>query len=113
MKEYIKKCHGFQESNITVLMDDGTHTSPTKANILAAYKKLVSETKAGDVVFCHYSGHGGKVRDQDGDEKDGYDETLIPLDYQSAGQIRDDDLYKIVVAPLPEGSFATFINDCW
>ena len=77
MKEYIKNCHGFKEENITVLMDDNKHTSPTKANILAAYKKIVADTQSGDVVFCHYSGHGGKVRDQDGDEKDGYDEVSV------------------------------------
>jgi len=39
----------------------------------------VKESKNGDVVFCHYSGHGGRVRDDNGDEEDGYDETLIPL----------------------------------
>jgi hypothetical protein len=38
---------------------------------------------AGDAVFTHYSGHGGKLRDDDGDEKDGYDETLVPVDYTS------------------------------
>jgi len=42
-----------------VLQDDGEHTSPTYDNIMAAYKKIASEAKAGDVVFCHYSGHGG------------------------------------------------------
>jgi len=57
-------------------------------------------------------GHGGKLKDQDGDEKDGYDETLVPLDYQNAGQIRDDDLYKILVRPLKEGVYATCIMDC-
>lgn len=112
MKEYIKDCHSFQEENITVLMDDGVHTSPTKKNIVAAYRKIVEASQPGDVVFCHYSGHGGKVKDRDGDEKDGYDETLVPLDYGRAGQIRDDDLYKILVRPLKEGVFATCIMDC-
>ena len=56
-------------------MDDGEHTEPTYDNIMAAYRKIVSESQSGDVVFCHYSGHGGKLKDQDGDEKDGYDET--------------------------------------
>jgi hypothetical protein len=112
MKEYIKNVHGFQEANITVIMDDDKHTSPTAANIKAAYAKIVSESKSGDVIFCHYSGHGGKVKDDDGDEKDGYDETLVPLDYQSAGQIRDDDVFKILVAPMAEGVFATCIMDC-
>jgi hypothetical protein len=61
---------------------------------------------------CVRTGHGGKLKDQDGDEKDGYDETLVPLDYGSAGQIRDDDLYNILVAPMKEGVFATCIMDC-
>lgn len=56
MIEYIKDVHGFEDEDITVLMDDGEHTEPTRENILAAYDKLVQETKEGDVVFCHYSG---------------------------------------------------------
>ena len=52
------------------------------------------------------------MKDDDGDEKDGFDETLVPLDFGSAGQIRDDDLFNCLVRPLPEGVFATFIMDC-
>jgi hypothetical protein len=37
---------------------------------------------------------------------------LVPVDYKTAGQIRDDDLYDILVAPLKAGVFATFIMDC-
>lgn len=112
MKEYIMNVHGFDEENISILMDDGVHTEPTKDNIMAAYDKIVKESKEGDVVFCHYSGHGGKVRDDNGDEEDGYDETLIPVDYMSAGQIRDDDILKRLVIPMARGVFATCIMDC-
>ena len=107
MLEYIKNVHGFEDQNITILMDDGTHTEPTYANIMAAYKKVVSESKEGDVVFCHYSGHGGKLRDDDGDEKDGYDETLVPVDYATANQIRDDDVFSTLVGPMARGVFMT------
>ena len=58
MIEYIKNVHGFQESNITVLLDKEGYTQPTKANIEAAYKTLVAQTESGDALFCHYSGHG-------------------------------------------------------
>jgi len=68
IKEYIMDVHGFEESDIVVLMDDGYHESPTKSNIINAYRKVVAESVEGDAVFCHYSGHGGKVRDDDGDE---------------------------------------------
>lgn len=98
--------HGFEEDNITVLMDDGEHLSPTKENILNAYKKIIAETEATDAVFLHYSGHGTKLRDDDhGEEADGYDEALVPLDFNDgAGMIRDDDLYDILVKPLAQGA---------
>ena len=68
MVEYLKDVHGFADENITLLLDDGKHTSPTHANILSAYRRLVAESAPGDAVYCHYSGHGGKLRDDDGDE---------------------------------------------
>lgn len=77
--KYLMEVQGFREENVTILMDDGMHKSPTKSNILTAYKRLVRECREGDVVFCHYSGHGGRLVDKDGDEEDGYDETLIPV----------------------------------
>jgi len=95
--------HGFQEENIVVLMDDGYHPEPTKDAILAAYKKVVAESQPGDSVFLHYSGHGSSVPDDNGDEADGMDEVLVPLDYQQSGMIRDDHLYDILVAKMPEG----------
>jgi hypothetical protein len=112
MAEYIKDVWGFEESNITFLMDDGENPDPTMENIINAFKKLVSDSKEGDVAFVHYSGHGGKVRDDSGDEADGYDETLVPLDYQQAGQIRDDDLFTALVGAMPRGVQLTCVMDC-
>lgn len=59
------------------------------------------------------TGHGARVRDDDwGEEDDGYDETLVPLDYDSAGQIRDDDLYQNLVCALPSGVHLVALMDC-
>ena len=112
MKEYIKNCHGFTDADITLLLDDGKNTAPTSANILAAFKKLASEAKAGDACFVHYSGHGCSIRDDDGDEADGMDEALCPVDYQKSGVIRDDDVLEKLIAPLPKGVTLTCIMDC-
>ena len=60
--------------------------------------------------FCE--GHGGKLRDTNGDEEDGYDETLVPLDFERRGQIRDDDLLKHLVLPMKAGVFVTSVMDC-
>ena len=56
MIEYIKDVHGFEDRNITVLMDDGEHREPTRDNILNAYTQLVQQSEAGDCCYCHYSG---------------------------------------------------------
>lgn len=102
-KNYITDVHGFEEDKITVLMDDGEHPEPTREAILAAYRQVVADSQPGDSIFLHYSGHGSHVRDDDGDEEDGFDEVLVPLDFQSAGMIRDDDLYDLLVDGLPQG----------
>ena len=68
--------------------------------------------KRGDCLFFHFSGHGGQVRDHSGDEADGYDETIVPCDYKRAGQITDDELFKILVKDLPEGCKLTAVMDC-
>lgn len=112
MKKYIMEVHGFEEDNIVVLMDDGEHTEPNAANIVAAYKKVVAEAEDGDAVFLHYSGHGTKLRDDDGDEADGYDEALVPRDFQSAGMIRDDDLYELLIKDLADGVHLVSLMDC-
>jgi 5,10-methylene-tetrahydrofolate dehydrogenase/methenyl tetrahydrofolate cyclohydrolase len=55
---------GFADENITILMDDesGEYLSPTKANIMAAYQKIVADSEDGDAIFCHYSGKSVLLR---------------------------------------------------
>lgn len=113
MMNYITNCHGFEEENIVVLMDDGENIRPTYRNIINAYKRVISESEPGDSIFLHYSGHGTKIRDDDdGEEEDGYDEALCPVDYPSAGVIRDDDLYDIIVKGVSQGVFVVSLMDC-
>ena len=66
--------------------DDGMHENPTYDRIMQAFQWVVNESRPGDTVWIHYSGHGGRVPDDDGDEDDGYDETLIPIDFQRKGR---------------------------
>ncbi|TPX34015.1 hypothetical protein SmJEL517_g03260 [Synchytrium microbalum] len=85
---------------------------PTFANIVAGMKWLVDGAQAGDHLYLHYSGHGSQIPSEKGDEEDGMDDTLVPSDYLSAGQIVDDDINLILVHNLPKGVhfFCTF--DC-
>eukprot|EP00759_Apiculatamorpha_spiralis_P002153 PhF_6_TR10801/c1_g1_i3/m.17386 len=107
---------GFTTQNSRILVDDasfpGRHGDPTRANILEAFQWLVAGAKPGDTLFLHYSGHGSQMKDNNGDEADGQDETLVPVDYSSNGMIRDDDIFRIIVGSLPEGVRLTAVMDC-
>lgn len=103
---------GFQQSQIRRLRDDRSDMMPTKANILEAFRWLTEAAQPGDHLFLHYSGHGGQMEDRHGDEKDGKDETLMPCDFQRAGQITDDQLYAMLVANLPKGCRLMVVLDC-
>ena len=48
------------------------------------------------------SGHGGQTKDLDGDEADGYDEVIYPVDFNENGHIVDDDLHMIMVINVPD-----------
>ena len=56
MMSYIREAHGFEDENFSVLMDDGEHTEPTKANILTECSMVLSECQPGDAVFCYFVG---------------------------------------------------------
>ena len=59
-----------------------TNADATKANLeKAVCEWLPSVSKPGDTVVIYYSGHGGQVTDDNGDETDGEDEFLVPHDY--------------------------------
>lgn len=112
MNELLKTHYGFTDENIRILRDDDPNNMPTKANILAGMAWLTSGAKAGDSLFFQFSGHGGQVDDLDGDEEDKKDETLIPVDFQTAGQITDDVVFQRLISPLPKGVFLTAVMDC-
>jgi hypothetical protein len=56
-------------------------------------------------------GHGGQTKDLDGDEDDGYDEVVYPVDFRTAGHIVDDEMHRIMVSPLLPGVRLTAIFD--
>ncbi|KAJ3028415.1 UNVERIFIED_CONTAM: Ca(2+)-dependent cysteine protease [Siphonaria sp. JEL0065] len=89
-----------------------TNCYPTRQNIINAMIWLVAGARPGDHFFFHYSGHGAQEEDQDGDEQDGMDSTICPVDFKYAGQIVDDDLHRIMCQPLPQGAYFLSIFDC-
>ena len=65
-------------------------------------KNTIALGSFGCLLFI-FVGHGSRVRDTSGDEDDGYDECLCPVDCHSAGMIIDDQLYDILVRNLAQG----------
>ncbi|KAG1768003.1 peptidase C14, caspase domain-containing protein [Suillus placidus] len=102
---------GYNPADIVQLIDDGCNPLPTKHNILLEMHRLAFYARAGDSMFFYFSGHGGQIRDLDGDEIDGYDEFICPVDYQRSGVISDDVIHEIMVKPLAAGSRLTALFD--
>lgn len=68
---------GFKEQNITVIADK----QATLAGISAAFDQyLIQKAQPGDIAVFHFSGHGQQIEDDNGDEGDGLDESIIPYD---------------------------------
>jgi len=89
-------------------------TKPTRANMTAAFRWLVAGASKGDRLLFHYSGHGGQLRALvPGTEADASDETLVPIDYEASGMIRDDELRALLVEPLRgTGAVLRAVLDC-
>ena len=86
--------HGY---SVTSLVD----SQATHAGITDALAKLAKESKKGDTVYIHFSMHGQPFEDLNGDEEDGWDEALIPVDaemlyaegvYEGKNHLLDDEL---------------------
>lgn len=67
------KKQGFQN---TSLLDE----QATYDNITRQLSAFIKATKKGDIVYLHFSTHGQPVEDQNGDEEDGWDEAIVPID---------------------------------
>jgi hypothetical protein len=114
ISRFLNQQFRFAYDDMVILTDDQANpaSQPTRANIIRAMRWLVNGASPNDSLFFHFSGHGGQTEDLDGDEEDGYDETIYPVDFRSAGMIVDDEMHDIMVKPLPAGCRLTAIFDC-
>jgi hypothetical protein len=86
---------------ITALLDE----QATFDNIIRQINLFAGRTKKGDIVYLHFSAHGQPVEDLNGDEEDGWDEAIVPIDaykyykkgvYEGKRHLTDDILNKYV-----------------
>lgn len=116
LKEFLLENKYLQENEITMMNDEqkgGMY--PTKANIIEQFKELVkfaNEQEGKNVLlFVSYSGHGYYLQDYNGDESDGRDEVLCPVDCTVNGFIKDDDLKKNLIDQLNPNVNLVFMSD--
>ncbi|RZK36162.1 MAG: caspase family protein, partial [Pedobacter sp.] len=73
---YIKNTltkQGFAANEVKVVSD----SAATKEGIKAAFENLIGSVGKKDIVVIHISSHGEQVADDNNDEADGYDETIV------------------------------------
>ena len=110
--------HGY---TVTSLVD----SQATHANITKALEQLAKDSKKGDVVYIHFSMHGQPFEDLNGDEEDGWDEALVPVDaemhysegvYEGKSHLLDDELevyFNDIRSKLgPEGQLLVVLDAC-
>ncbi|KAK9772502.1 putative Metacaspase-1A [Seiridium cardinale] len=113
VSSFLMERYNYKREDMIILTDDAQDQvlQPTASNIRRAMQWLVAGARPNDALFLHYSGHGGQTADLDGDEEDGTDEVIYPVDYKSAGHIVDDEIHMLVVKPLAAGVRLTAIFD--
>ncbi|KAM0918634.1 hypothetical protein ACQ4PT_008724 [Festuca glaucescens] len=106
MRHLLTTRFSFPDDSIIMLTEEQTDPFkiPTKHNIRMAMYWLLQGSQPGDSLVFHYSGHGAQQRSYSGDEADGMDETLCPLDFETQGMIVDDEINAALVRPLPHGA---------
>jgi hypothetical protein len=56
-------------------------------------------------------GHGGQTKDLNGNDEDGYDEVIYPVDFRLVGHMTDKEMHSILVQPLEAGVRLTALFD--
>ena len=110
-----------QGYSITTLLDE----EATHDNIINKLSRFTTNSKKGDIVYLHFSTHGQPVEDLNGDEEDGWDEAIVPIDaykiykkgtYEGNKHLTDDQLNKYVKKLRerigPKGFLYVIIDAC-
>ena len=94
---------GFDSSQIIILAG-----KITKDQIIQAFKtQLIANAQPNGIYYFHFSGHGYQIPDDNNDEMDGLDETLVPADacydkgikkkgFDYSKYLRDDELQVLL-----------------
>jgi hypothetical protein len=101
--------HGPSREGAEVRPRDAASTADaTRKKVRAAIESAAKSAHEGDLVLLTYSGHGGQLPDQNGDEPDGRDETWCLYD----GEHVDDELYALFTSFRPKVRVVVLSDSC-
>ena len=125
--------HGSNDADLvtSVLNRQGFNTvkicnqAATSKRIRKELKNLPATCRPGDLVYIHFSCHGQPFEDNNGDEEDGWDESIVPYDalkiykkkvYEGQNHITDDELNtyfnKVRRVVGPKGYVCVVVDAC-
>jgi len=118
LKKFLLEKDYFKNNEI-IMMNDNKNglLYPTKNNILKMLDNMITFSLNNKdkkvLLFLAYSGHGYNIKDENGDEEDGRDEVLCPVDYSTSGFIEDDILKSNFIDKLPSNvTLVSLIDAC-
>ncbi|HJQ69749.1 MAG TPA: caspase family protein [Blastocatellia bacterium] len=125
VENFLKSKLGLPAERIAILtasLTDGDEPAepparwPTYKNIVEAFKRLTKKAKAGDQVYIHYSGHGGRAKTvfPKLKGKNAQDEALVPTDIgnSEAQYVRDVEIAHLLKAMVDKKLVVTVVFDC-
>mmetsp|Transcript_5432 Transcript_5432/g.13404 ORF Transcript_5432/g.13404 Transcript_5432/m.13404 type:complete len:314 (-) Transcript_5432:705-1646(-) len=111
IREYIMDVCNVKAENITVLMDDGKSTSPTRANIMEALDNLCEKCYPGDAAFVYFAGHGSRLEDEPGEDDSEIHSALVPVDFDQAEHIIGYELFERLVCRMRDSTSLSCLFD--
>jgi hypothetical protein len=87
---------------------------PTYQNIVNAFHSITESAKTGDLVYIHYSGHGGRAKTIYPDLKGAgqFDESLVPMDAgNDSYYLRDVEMTTLLKRMTDKGLIVTVVFD--
>ncbi|MCI0457830.1 MAG: caspase family protein [Gemmataceae bacterium] len=121
---FLRRRLGLQDEHLIKLTSTNTgapeppeppRQQPTYENLVRAFGRLADIARPGDLVYIHFSGHGGRTRTLFPAAKgaDGLDESLVPLDIgrPEARFLRDLELGHLLDRMVRKGLLVTLVLD--
>ncbi|KAJ8754808.1 hypothetical protein K2173_012732 [Erythroxylum novogranatense] len=95
----------FPDDCIRLLTDEEKDPTlcPTRENIEKGLRWLVEGSRSRDSLVFYFAGHGLQESESEGDELDGRNEAICPVDFEAKGKIVDNDINSTIVRPLATG----------